>query len=222
MKRKISNFFIYNFIFIIIAFVVFYASFYLINRNIYKYKNYEIINLFIEASDTKNSDYINDFDTRLKEECNEETMVYEMNFYLFSADNSSLSSYYEKFGSESDILILNESEIETLKDNDVLRDYYLPFNELNIEDLIGNFEYYTSKDNSESYGIYIYKSNESEYNLNFNFDKVFSINTNYNYVLLFNKNSVNCGNSNSLTDNAIKSLEILLEMNKEEKYEAVF
>lgn len=222
MKNKIKNFFTYYSFVVILALIFFSAIFYVINYNLYKPKNYEKINFFIEASDAINRNYGNDLEKRLIDDTKESNHpIYEVNYYLFSANNSDLTSYYEKFGKESDILILKEEDVKDLKDNDILNESFININS-NMNERINTFAFDTYTDNSNNvYGYYVYKQNDSEYNSKFNFDKVFSIIDTYNYIMLFNVNSINFlddFNQTHLTSNGYIALEYIYKINKEESY----
>lgn len=222
MKNKIKNFFTYYSFVIILSLVFFSALFYVVNYNLYKPKNYEKISLFIEASDTINRNYGADLEKKIIDKTkNSEHPVYEVTDYLYSANNSSLTSYYEKFGKSSDILILKEEDLTDLKENDILNESFIKIND-SMNERINTLGFDVYLDNSSNvYGYYVYKKDDSQYNEKFNFDKVFNVISSYNYIILFNINSVNFlddVNQSHITSNAFIALDFMYEMNKEGTY----
>lgn len=213
MKKQISNFLTYNWFNIILVFILSFSVFYLINYNLFKYKNYEKINFFIEASSYNEQYYVDVNDKILMDSSTE-----EVNFYVYY-DN--LSTYYEKFGVESDILILSTKQIQTLYDNDLLEENYYALDETFMQYFtFGNdYNMYYDK-NGTPYGYYLYLKDDSEYNNKNYINKLFTFNEEYDYVILVNRNSVNFNilGEKHTTMNGFLALNTFLTLYKEKDY----
>ncbi len=190
MNKKITNFLTYNFLFIIGSFFIAWAAFSLINNRIYEVKETERINIFIESPTCLDSSYISDFNTKMKEKHSE---IYETNFYYYSGSNSKVSDYYEKFGKTSDLIILSKVGLDSLKENDMLSEYFLPITtDMNTKiNSDSSLELYKDKDDKNIYGYTMYSKENSSYNSKFNLDKKFTLEVEGDYVLLINYDSKN-------------------------------
>lgn len=215
MKKKITNFLTYNFFFIIGSFFIAWAVFSLINNRIYEIKDNEKIDIFIESPTCLDSSYIEDFDSKMKEKHSD---IYETNFYYYSGKDSNVSDYYEKYGKISDIIILSKTGLDVLKENDLLKEYFLIIDS-DMNSKINNdssLEIYKDKEEKYIYGYTTYSLSNSEYNSKFSLDKKFKLEVESDYILLINYNSKNFSlkERSGYTSYGFDAIDVLMEIGK--------
>lgn len=212
MRKNKSSFFIYNSLILIVIFLISTSIFYVINNTIFKAKDNEKISIFVECDQvTKNyNEYAYNFSTLMKNNTN----VIGVNFYFYDTSNSSSSSYYEKFGKTSDLIILKKDGVDTLKENDLLETNFKQI-ESSIDSRLNlkNNRYY-DKNNEDLYGYLIYEKNNNELNSYFDLINFFNLDTKSDYIMLFGKDSVNFSieEKEGYSSNAFTAINTLMKL----------
>lgn len=189
MRKNKSSFFINNSLLLIVVFLISTSIFYVINNTIFKAKDNEKISIFVECDQI--TKYYNEYAKNFSTSMNANTNVIEVNFYFYDTSNSSSSSYYEKFGKTSDLIILKKEGVDTLKENDLLETNFKQI-ESSVDSRLNlkNIRYF-DKNNEDLYGYLIYEQNNNELNSYFNLINFFNLDTKSDYIMLFGKDSVN-------------------------------
>lgn len=220
LKKRISNFILYNLIFIILIFGLSFAGFYLINHNIFKFKNYEKIDFFVEAFDYNDDSYLAKYKEGIvRKTSSSNTPILSSEIYCYSPLDTDYTNYFTKFGVNSDILILSSDSLKNLEEGKLLKEYFVPLNEAFTSSLnLDSNKYYINDE--EIFGLQVYSKDDSEFNKNTNFDKLFMFDNSVyklDFYLLINKNSVNFSSlmENNITNNGVDALNYLIEVLKE-------
>lgn len=220
LKKRISNFILYNLIFIILIFGLSFAVFYLINHNIFKFKNYEKIDFFVEAFDYNDDSYLAKYKEGIvRKTSSSNTPILSSEIYCYSPLDTDYTNYFTKFGVNSDILILSSDSLKNLEEGKLLKEYFVPLSEAFISSLnLDSNKYYINDE--EIFGLQVYSKDDSELNKNTNFDKLFMFDNSVyklDFYLLINKNSVNFSSlmENNITNNGVDALNYLIEVLKE-------
>ncbi|MBO8427557.1 MAG: hypothetical protein IAC58_03280 [Firmicutes bacterium] len=220
LKKRISNFILYNLIFIILIFGLSFAGFYLINYNIFKFKNYEKLDFFIEAFDYNDDSYLAKYKEGIvRKTSSSNTPILSSEIYCYSPLDTDYTNYFTKFGVNSDILILSSDSLKNLEEGKILKEYFVPLSEAFISSLnLDSNKYYINDE--EIFGLQVYSKDDSEFNKNTNFDKLFMFDNSVyklDFYLLINKNSVNFSSlmENNITNNGVDALNYLIEVLKE-------
>lgn len=220
LKKRISNFILYNLIFIILIFGLSFAGFYLINYNIFKFKNYEKIDFFVEAFDYNDDSYLAKYKEGIvRKTSSSNTPILSSEIYCYSPLDTDYTNYFTKFGVNSDILILSSDSLKNLEEGKLLKEYFVPLSEAFISSLnLDSNKYYINDE--EIFGLQVYSKDDSELNKNTNFDKLFMFDNSVyklDFYLLINKNSVNFSSlmENNITNNGVDALNYLIEVLKE-------
>ena len=220
LKKRISNFILYNLIFIILIFGLSFAGFYLINYNIFKFKNYEKIDFFVEAFDYNDDSYLAKYKEGIvRKTSSSNTPILSSEIYCYSPLDTDYTNYFTKFGVNSDILILSSDSLKNLEEGKLLKEYFVPLSEAFISSLnLDSNKYYINDE--EIFGLQVYSKDDSEFNKNTNFDKLFMFDNSVyklDFYLLINKNSVNFSSlmENNITNNGVDALNYLIEVLKE-------
>lgn len=220
LKKRISNFILYNLIFIILIFGLSFAGFYLINYNIFKFKNYEKIDFFVEAFDYNDDSYLAKYKEGIVRKTSfSNTPILSSEIYCYSPLDTDYTNYFTKFGVNSDILILSSDSLKNLEEGKLLKEYFVPLSEAFISSLnLDSNKYYINDE--EIFGLQVYSKDDSELNKNTNFDKLFMFDNSVyklDFYLLINKNSVNFSSlmENNITNNGVDALNYLIEVLKE-------
>lgn len=209
-KRKIGNFFTRFGLILIVIFGIFYVSFYYVFKAKDELKANEKIQFFISGYGIKDYTYEEDIKKDLKD-----LEFFDVTSYSFSPYDKSISSYYEKFGVYSDILVLREKDLVDM--DKYVDDKYLQLtNSILIDNFLEHYDTFTY--DSKIYGLKIH-STDATYNDLYSFDErnEFSITEKEeeNYYIVLNKSSVNfkkyTDNTNeNFTNNGINALKILM------------
>ncbi len=202
-KRKLSRYFEYNWIFLIVVFLLFYCLFYYSLNKINEYKDEEKINIFVEGERLIDEKFAQD----LKEQ---DPRILEYNFYLYSPEDPKLFDFYEAFGTNADILILREQDLIDV--SSLIKDNFLEIDSQMKEQIVSDemmVEYYNYQ--TESYGIKIYDHENPLFNNRYHFDQWIEFNPIDNFYMVFNKNSLKFGKTNDLNDMALQTAKFILE-----------
>lgn len=161
-RKDIGDYFVsygwLSLIFIIVSYVAWFWSI----TTLDEVKSYEKINFFIESyglrDNTLSSDIVSRFSSK---------GVVESNLYCYSPKDASISTYYTKFGTESDFIILYQSDLDTMFQNvsstSVLSSF-VPFtSELKAAAVPTNDYHYFSV-SSQDYALKLYDANDASYN----------------------------------------------------------
>ncbi len=220
LKKRISNFILYNLVFIILIFGLSFAGFYLINYNIFKFKNYEKVDFFVEAFDYNDDSYLVKYKEGIvRKTSSSNTPILSSEIYCYSPLDTDYTNYFTKFGVNSDILILSSDSLKNLEEGKLLKEYFVPLSEAFISSLnLDSNKYYINDE--EIFGLQVYSKDDSEFNKNTNFDKLFMFDNSVyklDFYLLINKNSVNFSSlmENNITNNGVDALNYLIEVLKE-------
>lgn len=161
-RKDIGDYFIsygwLSLIFIIVSYVAWYWSI----TTIDEVKPYEKINFFIESYGLKDNTLSSDVVSHLSAQG-----VVESNLYCYSPKDASISSYYTKFGTESDFIILYQSDLDTMFQNvsstSVLSSF-LPFSTdfKAVAVPTSDYQYYAV--NSQDYALKLYDASDATYN----------------------------------------------------------
>ncbi len=202
-KRKLSRYFEYNWIFLIVVFLLFYCLFYYSLNKINEYKDEEKINIFVEGERLIDETFAQD----LKEH---DPRILEYNFYLYSPEDPKLFDFYEAFGKNADILILREQDLIDV--SNLIKDNFLEIDSQMKEQIVSDevmVEYYNYQ--TESYGIKIYDHENPLFNNRYHFDQWIEFNPIDNFYMVFAKNSLKFGKSDDLNDMALQTAKFILE-----------
>ncbi len=202
-KRKLSRYFEYNWIFLIVVFLLFYCLFYYSLNKINEYKDEEKINIFVEGERLIDEKFAQD----LKEQ---DPRILEYNFYLYSPEDPKLFDFYEAFGTNADILILREQDLIDV--SSLIKDNFLEIDSQMKEQIVSDemiVEYYNYQ--TESYGIKIYDHENPLFNNQYHFDQWIEFNPIDNFYMVFNKNSLKFGKTDDLNDMALQTAKFILE-----------
>lgn len=202
-KRKLSRYFEYNWIFLIVVFLLFYCLFYYSLNKINEYKDEEKINIFVEGERLIDEKFAQD----LKEQ---DPRILEYNFYLYSPEDPKLFDFYEAFGTNADILILREQDLIDV--SSLIKDNFLEIDSQMKEQIVSDemiVEYYNYQ--TESYGIKIYDHENPLFNNQYHFDQWIEFNPIDNFYMVFNKNSLKFGKTDDLNDMALQTANFILE-----------
>lgn len=197
MKKSKVKLFITNHIWLILAIFLFsFALSYWVITLENRYKKDEKFSIFVESWGINNEKLFKDIEEEIKEK------ISSFNYYCYAPDDINIASYYSRFGNESDILILKESDLIESKEG--IKSTFLILDEkiLNICDRESFYVYEDYK-----YGIKIYDNNDVSYNKNnpissdYIFDK-----EDESFYLLVNKKSVHFGKDKEIGYKVLKSL----------------
>jgi len=209
-KKKITTFLTYHGVFALVISILICFTWSYVLKTIDEVKPYERVNIFMETYgvDKKLENDIYDF---IKE--NDETkLLYEVNIYQFASNNEKITTYYESFGKNADLLILIEEDLIDMKE--YLDDNFLQLSDELLFRTLGDkkdiYTYYQF--DNKNYALKIYDKDNETYQyrkdvINYTAEGK----TNHNYYLLINNKSVNVGEFNSLskTENALKTIAYL-------------
>jgi hypothetical protein len=161
-RKDIGDYFIsygwLSLIFIIVSYVAWYWSI----TTIDEVKPSEKINFFIESYGLKDNTLSADIVSRFSSKG-----VVESNLYNYSPKDASIGNYYTKFGTESDFIILYQSDLDTMFQNvastSVLSSF-LPFTSAFKDTAIptGDYDYYSV--NGQDYALKLYDAADASYN----------------------------------------------------------
>lgn len=209
-KKKIGNFFTQFGMILIVIFSLSYISFYYILKGKDELKANEKIQFFISGYGIKDYTYEEEIKEILKN-----LKYFDVMSYSFSPYDKNISSYYDKFGTYSDILVLREKDLVDM--DKYVEDKYIQFTDKIIKQLsIDQYEKFTF--DTKIYGLKIH-SVDTIYNNKYSFDKwnEFSITSKEeeNYYLVLNKSSYNFkdyidDNNSNFTNNGIKAFNVLM------------
>lgn len=178
-KEKVKTFFQYRMWLVLLIFLFTFVSFYWILHALNAYKPEEKFSLFAECYGLNDKESFDSIDKLL-----EDKKIPEFNYYLYSPDNKDIASYYSKFGSKSDLIILKESDLDEMEDT-------ITNNFMILDDMLdGSYQYY--KYTTNSYALKVYSYNDDSYNQTIKLSSMlnFENESQDNYYLLINNKSV--------------------------------
>jgi len=161
-RKDIGDYFVsygwLSLIFIIVSYVAWYWSI----TTIDEVKPYEKINFFIESYGLKDNTLSSDVVSRLSAKG-----VVESNLYCYSPKDASISSYYTKFGTESDFIILYQSDLDTMFQNvsstSVLSSFLSFTADFKAAAVpTSDYQYYAVR--GQDYALKLYDANDASYN----------------------------------------------------------
>lgn len=203
-KKQISWFFQYNAVLLVVMAIVSFVFFDYVISAIDAYKDYEKVDFFIEAEDINDKNVFSDFQTEHGE-------VLSVNRHVYSYDFSSLTSVYEAFGKDADILILKEQDYIDMKEEissfalewtAQLKDYFK----------LKDYSYYSYEETD--YALKIHSKDNDEKTESLGFDSFIKTDTDYpDLYLSFRKDSPNLKGFNDTSENswALDALSFMLD-----------
>ena len=172
--------------------VVFWAIFYFTFRQIYATKQYEQLVFFYAAYGLKN-DTVH---TKLQKKL-EPQHCYEVNYYDYARDSSSIINAYSAVSSICDFFVFSETDLVDMQET-VQTNFMVIDSELTTKiNLPAAYEFYSYSDGL-NYGIKLFDKNDPTYSENIkyssyiNFSRGSDIDT---FYLVINKKSVNFNES---------------------------
>lgn len=161
-RKDIGDYFVsygwLGLVFIIVSYVAWYWSI----TTIDEVKPYEKINFFIESYGLKDNTLASDVVSRLSSKG-----VVEINLYCYSPKDASISSYYTKFGTESDFIILYQSDLDTMFQNvsstSVLSSF-VPFTADFKAEAVPTSDYQYYVVSGQDYALKLYDADDVTYN----------------------------------------------------------
>ena len=191
-KRKIKHYIEYNWIIIILIFIITYVFFFYTISNIDAYISYEQLNFFIVARALKDEDLKNDL-------MNQDKRILKYNWYLYPPELDNLYVLYQAFGENADILLFSKSDLEDL--SSTIKGTFLQIEgEFKNSLMEGVKELETFQYENKDYGLKIFDCNNEDYNNKYNFSAFLDFANNDDYYLVFAKNSkkfCECGNNSN-------------------------
>lgn len=210
-KKDFKTFFI-NFGYLLLVFPILSLLLYYYPLNaVNAVRSDEQINIFLTAYSYNDDSLEKDLHTLL-----DEKGLYEVNVYYYRPDETYLTSYYEKFGKDSDFVFLYESDVKDMFKDELegVTSSFLKWDQeiKNYAGCISDDTFYSLTDGDYALKVYD-KENAGSFThiselADFKTDK-----KNENVYLLLNSSRPNWGKyvSNSITENALIALKFLLE-----------
>ena len=191
-KKDIGDFFVSFGILPLVFLVGSYLSFYYSINNANATKDYEMVNFFVETYGTKDEKFQDELVSSLSSKG-----LREVNLYAYSIDNSSLTSYYDRYGSESDFIIFSKEDLDDLfqeGEATSVYDSFLPYSKEAKNELgITSGQFYSSKGND--YAYLIHSAGDEAFNASSSWDKLFTFakdgKTERSYYVLLNSSTPN-------------------------------
>jgi len=196
-------------IFIIVSYVAWYWPITAIDA----IKSSEKINFFVESYGLKENTLSSDIVSRFSSKG-----VVESNLYCYSPKDASISTYYTKFGTESDFIILYQSDLDTMFQNvsstSVLSSF-LPFTSELKSAAISQNDYAYYPVNGADYALKVFDASDPTYNTLHPFSNLINFITDgvtaeSSYLLLNAKTPNFAPYQSGTTDNGILSLSYFL------------
>lgn len=177
-------------------------------------KDYEKINFFFESYGLND----NALQANLLTDLNSNGVL-EVNLYCYSPADVSLTSYYDKFGAESDFLVLSEADLDSMFLNAASTNVtkgFVPFSAGLKEVAIPTDDYAYYDVGGVAYGLEVFSPSDSSYDkahpftdlLDFTFEGVAA----QPFFLLLNAQTPNFKpyDSDAVTANAVEALKYFL------------
>jgi hypothetical protein len=215
-RKDIGDYFVswgwLSLIFIILSYVGWYWGITVLDA----VKSTEKINFFIESYGLETNTLSDDLITKFKDQG-----VVESNLYNYSPKDKSISSYYTSFGTESDFIILYQSDLDTMfqaATTTSVRSNFVPFTSDLKAAAIPSADYSYYAVENVDYALKVYDPNDSAYNTLHPFGKLIDFtSTNYtaeaSYLLLNSKTpNLKPYDSDSTTGNAVLALTYFLSL----------
>lgn len=210
-KKDFKTFFI-NFGYLLLVFPILSLLLYYYPLNaVNAVRSDEQINLFLTAYSYNDDSLEKDLHILL-----DEKGLYEVNVYYYRPDETYLTSYYEKFGKDSDFVFLYESDVKDMFKDELegVTSSFLKWDQEIKNDVgcVANDTFHSLTDGDYALKVYDKENAGSFTHINeladFKTDK-----KNEDVYLLLNSSRPNWGKyvSNSITENALIALKFLLE-----------
>jgi hypothetical protein len=178
---------------------------------------FEKINFFFECYGLESNTLSDDITNLLEDEG-----VVEVNLYSYSPEDSNISTYYDKFGEESDFIVVTGSDVQTMFQNATstsARSLFVPFSDelrsAMTEGFADDYSYYDVL--SVPYALKIYDPDDSSYDEQHAFSQLLDFcpesGTCDSYYLLLNEDTPNFspyGNDDT-TGNGVVALNYFLK-----------
>lgn len=179
MKKKISIYLTQNIFIIVLVFFLSWGLSFFITRDIYSIKDNEKVEIFFDTSSI-NVKYKNKIEEKLNND-----KILSFNIYD-NKGNYTFEKIYDTYP-KCDIFILSSYLIENSNLKELTFNYFAPFNDNILAKFNNRYEMYNSND--LTYGVKIYKENDSNYNKVFNLNLKIDVNLDYSYYLFINYSS---------------------------------
>jgi hypothetical protein len=215
-KKDIGDFFVSWGWLVLIALILSYTAWYWAITAIDAIKNTEKINFFIESYGLKANTLSDDVVAKFADQG-----VVESNVYCYAPNDVSISSYYTKFGNESDFIILYQSDLDTMfqnPDSTSVLSSFVPFSSDLKKATMSQDDYAYYQVKGEDYALKVYDSADASYNTAHPFTSLIDFssstkNGESSYLLLNAKTpNLKPYNTTSTTGNAVLALQYFLAL----------